>query len=218
MPHHAHRSQDGYAGSTAASPCAPQHRRATTLRAPALPAVSPHPPPARSTSHSHARHAHHVHHVHPVRVHAGIETVAVYSDADRGSEHVKMATQAVHIGASPSAESYLVQERITEAMLQTGAQVRATPLRAHAERFNKAADAAARGLPRGAGQGRAGQGRAGQGRAGQGAAHSAPSQSCPHPLRSCAVACAEDAGRRAWRWRWVRGGEVACSRRRDAWL
>jgi len=52
----------------------------------------------------------------------GIETVAVYSDADRGSEHVKMATQAVHIGASPSAESYLVQERITEAMLQTGAQ------------------------------------------------------------------------------------------------
>ena len=38
----------------------------------------------------------------------GIKTVAVYSDADREALHVRMADEAVHIGASPSAESYLV--------------------------------------------------------------------------------------------------------------
>ena len=52
----------------------------------------------------------------------GIRTVAVYSDADRNALHVQMADEAVHIGASPSAESYLVQERILQACRDTGAQ------------------------------------------------------------------------------------------------
>lgn len=37
----------------------------------------------------------------------GIETVAVYSDADRNSMHVSMADEAYHIGPSPAIESYL---------------------------------------------------------------------------------------------------------------
>ena len=52
----------------------------------------------------------------------GIATVAVYSDADRDSLHVRMADEAVHIGPSPSAESYLVQDRIIQACRDTGAQ------------------------------------------------------------------------------------------------
>jgi 3-methylcrotonyl-CoA carboxylase alpha subunit len=52
----------------------------------------------------------------------GIKTVAVYSDADRYGEHVKMADEAVHIGNSPSSESYLRGEKIIEACLRTGAQ------------------------------------------------------------------------------------------------
>ena len=42
----------------------------------------------------------------------GIKTVAVYSDADARSLHVRMADEAVHIGPAASAESYLVAERI----------------------------------------------------------------------------------------------------------
>ena len=52
----------------------------------------------------------------------GIKTVAVYSDADRNSLHVRMADEAVHIGAAPSAQSYLVAERIIEACVSTGAE------------------------------------------------------------------------------------------------
>ena len=52
----------------------------------------------------------------------GIATVAVYSDADRDALHVRMADEAVHIGAAPSAESYLIAERIVDACKQTGAQ------------------------------------------------------------------------------------------------
>jgi len=51
----------------------------------------------------------------------GIKTVAVYSDADREAMHVKMADEAVHIGAPPSAQSYLVIDRIIGAIKQTGA-------------------------------------------------------------------------------------------------
>ena len=51
----------------------------------------------------------------------GIRTVAVYSDADREAMHVRMADEAVHIGAPPSAQSYLVIDRIVEAIKQTGA-------------------------------------------------------------------------------------------------
>jgi propionyl-CoA carboxylase alpha chain len=52
----------------------------------------------------------------------GIKTVAVYSDADKEALHVRMADEAVHIGAAPSAESYLLAERIIDACKQTGAQ------------------------------------------------------------------------------------------------
>ena len=52
----------------------------------------------------------------------GIKTVAVYSDADRDALHVRMADEAVHIGASPSTQSYLLQDRIIQACRDTGAQ------------------------------------------------------------------------------------------------
>jgi propionyl-CoA carboxylase alpha chain len=52
----------------------------------------------------------------------GIATVAVYSDADRDALHVQLADEAVHIGASPSTESYLVIDRIVQACIDTGAQ------------------------------------------------------------------------------------------------
>jgi propionyl-CoA carboxylase alpha chain len=52
----------------------------------------------------------------------GIKTVAVYSDADRDALHVEMADEAVHIGAAPSAQSYLVIDRIVQACRDTGAQ------------------------------------------------------------------------------------------------
>jgi acetyl/propionyl-CoA carboxylase alpha subunit len=53
----------------------------------------------------------------------GIKTVAVYSDADANSKHVRMADEAVYIGPSPVNESYLIGEKIIEAMKLTGAQV-----------------------------------------------------------------------------------------------
>ena len=52
----------------------------------------------------------------------GIATVAVYSDADAGTPHVMMADEAVHIGGSASADSYLRGERIINAARQTGAE------------------------------------------------------------------------------------------------
>jgi propionyl-CoA carboxylase alpha chain len=52
----------------------------------------------------------------------GIKTVAVYSDADRGALHVRMADEAVHIGPSPAAQSYIVIDRILDAIRKTGAQ------------------------------------------------------------------------------------------------
>ena len=52
----------------------------------------------------------------------GIATVAVYSDADRDAMHVEMADEAVHIGPSPAAQSYLVADKIIAACKQTGAQ------------------------------------------------------------------------------------------------
>jgi len=52
----------------------------------------------------------------------GIRTVAVYSDADAKALHVRQADEAVHIGPSPAAESYLRGERIIEAALATGAE------------------------------------------------------------------------------------------------
>jgi propionyl-CoA carboxylase alpha chain len=52
----------------------------------------------------------------------GIKTVAVYSDADVHALHVKMADEAVHIGPAPSAQSYLVMEKIIAAAKATGAE------------------------------------------------------------------------------------------------
>lgn len=52
----------------------------------------------------------------------GIKTVAVYSDADRNALHVQMADEAVHIGPPPAAQSYIVIDKIMEAIRQTGAQ------------------------------------------------------------------------------------------------
>jgi acetyl-CoA carboxylase biotin carboxylase subunit len=51
----------------------------------------------------------------------GIETVAVYSDADRLALHVLMADRAYHIGPPPARESYLVIDKIIEACRSTGA-------------------------------------------------------------------------------------------------
>ncbi len=52
----------------------------------------------------------------------GIATVAVYSDADRNALHVRMADEAVHIGASPANQSYIVIDKIMDAIRQTGAE------------------------------------------------------------------------------------------------
>ncbi|MFL9841737.1 acetyl/propionyl/methylcrotonyl-CoA carboxylase subunit alpha [Sphingomonas sp. ST-64] len=52
----------------------------------------------------------------------GIRTVAVYSDADANALHVRCADEAVHIGASPARDSYLIGERIIAAAQQTGAE------------------------------------------------------------------------------------------------
>ncbi|MBK8336955.1 MAG: acetyl/propionyl/methylcrotonyl-CoA carboxylase subunit alpha [Sterolibacteriaceae bacterium] len=52
----------------------------------------------------------------------GIATVAVYSQADANARHVRMAGEAVVIGAAPARESYLAAERIVAAARQTGAE------------------------------------------------------------------------------------------------
>ena len=67
----------------------------------------------------------------------GVKTVAVYSDADANAMHVRMvgclmsrrqthelqADEAVHIGPSPSSESYLKMQKIIDVAKSTGAQV-----------------------------------------------------------------------------------------------
>ena len=52
----------------------------------------------------------------------GIKTVAVYSEADANALHAEMADEKVLIGPAPSAQSYLVADRIIEACKRTGAQ------------------------------------------------------------------------------------------------
>ena len=52
----------------------------------------------------------------------GIQTVAVYSDADANSKHVQVCDQAVHVGGSAPKDSYLQWERILQAAIDTGAQ------------------------------------------------------------------------------------------------
>ncbi len=52
----------------------------------------------------------------------GIKTVAVYSDADKQALHVQMADEAVHIGPPQANQSYIVIDKIMDAIRQTGAQ------------------------------------------------------------------------------------------------
>jgi propionyl-CoA carboxylase alpha chain len=52
----------------------------------------------------------------------GISTVAVYSDADKHALHVRMADEAVHIGAAPASDSYIVIDRVMKAIRDTGAE------------------------------------------------------------------------------------------------
>ena len=52
----------------------------------------------------------------------GIATVAIYSDADRNALQVEMADEAVHIGPPPANQSYIVIDRIMEAIRATGAE------------------------------------------------------------------------------------------------
>ena len=52
----------------------------------------------------------------------GVETVAVYSDADKGALHVESCDEAVHLGPSPAKDSYLDAGKVLAAARQTGAQ------------------------------------------------------------------------------------------------
>ncbi|XP_068382725.1 propionyl-CoA carboxylase alpha chain, mitochondrial isoform X1 [Eschrichtius robustus] len=52
----------------------------------------------------------------------GIKTVAIHSDVDASSVHVKMADEAVCVGPAPTSKSYLNMDAIMEAIKETGAQ------------------------------------------------------------------------------------------------
>ncbi len=52
----------------------------------------------------------------------GISTVAIYSDADRNALHVKMADEAIHIGPPPANQSYIVIDKVMEAIKASGAE------------------------------------------------------------------------------------------------
>jgi propionyl-CoA carboxylase alpha chain len=52
----------------------------------------------------------------------GIKTVAIYSDADKNALHMSMADEAVHIGPPPANQSYIVIDKVMDAIRQTGAQ------------------------------------------------------------------------------------------------
>ncbi|RZV36717.1 MAG: ATP-grasp domain-containing protein, partial [Acidimicrobiales bacterium] len=51
----------------------------------------------------------------------GIKTVAVYSDADKNALHVEMADEAIHIGPPPANQSYIVIDKILDAIKESGA-------------------------------------------------------------------------------------------------
>ena len=53
---------------------------------------------------------------------ADLESIAVYSDADRDAPHTRAADRAVRIGPAPSAQSYLSVDAIIEAARATSAQ------------------------------------------------------------------------------------------------
>ena len=70
----------------------------------------------------------------------GIRTVAVYSDADANALHVSLADEAVHIGPSPAAESYLVADKIIATALAAGLH----PVLGHVGTAENLADAPSR--------------------------------------------------------------------------
>ncbi len=51
----------------------------------------------------------------------GVESVAIFSDADAGAPHVRAADRAVHVGPTPARESYLSIERVVDAAVRSGA-------------------------------------------------------------------------------------------------
>ncbi len=53
----------------------------------------------------------------------GISPVAVFSDADRASLHVRLADHAIRIGPAPARESYLLPEKLIDAAKRTGARL-----------------------------------------------------------------------------------------------
>ena len=60
--------------------------------------------------------------IHRTAKRLGIETVGIFSDADRDASHVAVCDESVWIGGAPAAESYLAVERIISACQQTGAK------------------------------------------------------------------------------------------------
>ncbi|MFY0618567.1 acetyl-CoA carboxylase biotin carboxylase subunit [Shimia sp.] len=52
----------------------------------------------------------------------GIKTVAIYSDADKQALHVQMADEAIHIGPPPANQSYIVIDKVMDAIRESGAQ------------------------------------------------------------------------------------------------
>ena len=52
----------------------------------------------------------------------GIKTVAIYSDADSSSLHVRMADEAYYVGPSPTSQSYLNMDNIIKAVKESGAE------------------------------------------------------------------------------------------------
>ena len=52
----------------------------------------------------------------------GIQTVAIYSDADKQALHVQMADEAIHIGPPPANQSYIVIDKVMEAVKASGAE------------------------------------------------------------------------------------------------
>jgi acetyl-CoA/propionyl-CoA carboxylase biotin carboxyl carrier protein len=76
----------------------------------------------------------------------GVESVAIFSDADAGAPHVRGADRAVHVGPTPARESYLSIERVVDAAVRSGADAVHPGYGFLSERPDFAAACAAAGL------------------------------------------------------------------------
>jgi acetyl-CoA/propionyl-CoA carboxylase, biotin carboxylase, biotin carboxyl carrier protein len=76
----------------------------------------------------------------------GVESVAIFSDADAGAPHVRAADRAVHVGPTPARESYLSIERVVDAAVRSGAEAVHPGYGFLSERPDFAAACAAAGL------------------------------------------------------------------------